>query len=353
MQRGTSFGGALAKTAPPFCLLPICGLCCTHKSMFDPQKIPLFRVKQAYGLDDYEPQELLDHLSPDSVFPYELWQKAYSSYWKYSAAECSRLYKVENPPFPETHQMPEKHFPTDTYATWIVDFFYEMARRISVKDLENGFDYIVETTYGSKSAVNDSDRTFLFYHLQLVENNIASVTRVEGVKNIDLKLSAPHVLSNMFTDAVAVNNIASIHYWSVIRGYPLKQEVKGITHELVKYVVKRAAEGTPLAPETVPPLDELAADLLPQKEGNVIRVPAALWEGRPPAAIRDAMRSEYSDAVIAYVLFRWREVSKTTIGSVLLEGTLPPEKMPTDDKTFRNLTNKLLKEAESLTIVKA
>ena len=44
--------------------------------MFEPQKIPLFRVKQAYGLSDYEPQELLDYLSPDGVFPYELWQKA-------------------------------------------------------------------------------------------------------------------------------------------------------------------------------------------------------------------------------------------------------------------------------------
>ena len=321
--------------------------------MFEPQKIPLFRVKEAYGLNSHEPQELLNELSPDNVFPYELWQKAYSSYWKSPAAECSKLYKVDNPPFPETHQLPEKYFPTETYAKWMVDFFFDMARRISVTDLESGFDYIVETTYDSKSAVSDSDRTFLFYHLQLVDKNIATITRVEGVKDINLNLSSPDILLNIFPDTVAVNNMSAMHYWSVVRGYPLRHEVKGFTHELVRYVIKAAAQRTSPVPEAAPALDEPAAEVPPQEQGNVIRVSAALWEGNPPSAVRDAMKSKYSDAVIAYVLLHWRKVPKTTIGNVLLKGTLTPDKMPTDDKSFRNLTNKLLKEAESLTIVKA
>lgn len=274
--------------------------------MFEPQKIPLFRVKQAYGLGEYEPQELLDYLSPDGVFPYELWQKAYSSYWKYPATECSRLYKVENPPFPETHQIPEKHFPTETYAKWIVDFFYEMARRISFKDLESGFDYIVETTYDSKSAVNDSDRTFLFYHLELVEKNIASIARVEGVKNIDLKLSAPHVLLNIFPDTVAVNNLPAIHYWSVIRGFPFVKEVKGITEKMVEFVIKRAAQKMSPVPETVPALDEPAAEVQPQGQ-KALSLPRSLWDGKTQEYICAALREKgWDNLEIAHVLFHQR-----------------------------------------------
>ena len=305
--------------------------------MFEPQKIPLFRVKQAYGLGEYEPQELLDYLSPDGVFPYELWQKAYSSYWKYPAAECSRLYKVENPPFPETHQIPEKYFPTETYAKWIVDFFYEMARRISFKDLESGFDYIVETTYDSKSAVNDSDRTFLFYHLELVEKNIASITRVEGVKNIDLKLSAPHVLLNIFPDTVAVNNLSAIHYWSVIRGFPFVKEVKGITEKMVEFVIKRAAQKMPPVPEPeqsdiitethIPSSvgEEAPPNTLPevaehgQKEGMIL-IPRSLWEGKTGQQVCNDMRiaGYKEDAPIAYALHYWVGIkSITEIGTIL------------------------------------
>lgn len=313
----------------------------------------MFRVKEAYELNSHEPQELLNELSPDSVFPYELWRTAYSSYWKYPAAECSRLYKVENPPFPEAHQIPEKYFPTETYAIWMVDFFFEMARRISVKDLENGFDYIVETTYDSKSAISDSERMYLFYHLQLVDKNIASITRVEGLKSIDLKLSAPHVLLNIFPDTVAVNNISAIHYWSVIRGYPFIKEGKGITQRLVDYIIKHAAQIMSPTPETASALDEPAAEVSPQEHGNVIRVPAALCEGKPDTVIRDAMRAEFDDSVIAYVLFKWCKIKKTRIGSLLWKKKHPEDEKPTDDKTYRNLANKLLKEAELLTIVKA
>lgn len=274
--------------------------------MFEPQKIPLFRVKQAYGLGEYEPQELLDYLSPDGVFPYELWQKAYSSYWKYPAAECSRLYKVENPPFPETHQIPEKYFPTETYAKWMVDFFYEMARRISVKELESGFDYIVETTYDNKSTVDDSDRTFLFYHLELVEKNIASITRVEGVKNIDLKLSAPHVLLDIFPDTVAVNNLSAIHYWSVIRGFPFVKEVKGITEKMVEFVIKRAAQKMSPVPETAPALDEPAAEVQPQGQ-KALSLPRSLWDGKTQEYICAALREKgWDNLEIAHVLFHKR-----------------------------------------------
>ena len=164
---------------------------CIDRAMLDPQKIPLLRVKQAYGLNDHEAQSLLHELSSTGVFPYDLWREAYSSYWKSQAVECSRLYKVENPPFPEACQGTGKYFSTETYATWMVNFFFEMARRISAKNLEDGFDYIVESTYDSKNAVSEADRESLFYHLAKAEKNIANVARVEGVKVIDMRTFLP------------------------------------------------------------------------------------------------------------------------------------------------------------------
>ena len=320
--------------------------------MLDPQKIPLFRVKQAYELNEYEAQELLNELSPDSVFPYELWQKAYSSYWKNPAAECSRLYKVENPPFPETRQLPEKYFPTETYATWMVDFFFEMARRISAKDLESGFDYIVETTYGSKSAVSDSERMYLFYHLQLVEKNIASITRVEGVKNIDLRLSSPDVLLKIFPDTVAVNTISAIHYWSVIRGYPLCQEVKGITHARVRSVIKAAAQGTPFVLEARPEPPRIITETqIPPRVGqeatehgqqDAILIPRSLWENKKPQQICADMRvsGHTDDAPIAYALHYWVGIKNLTeIGTILRGDGI-------SDSARHKYARKKLKEAE-------
>ena len=303
--------------------------------MFDPQKIPVFRVKEAYGLNVHEAQELLNELSPDNVFPYELWQKAYSSYWKDPAAECSRLYKVENPPFPETHQLPEKYFPTETYATWMVDFFFEMARRIFAEDLESGFDYIVETTYDSKSAVSDSDRTYLFYHLQLVEKNIANITRVEGVKNIDVKLFAPDVLLKIFPDTVGVNNISAIHYWSVIRGYPLSKEVKGITHAHVRSVIKETAQKAP------PVLETISKDIAHEQQ-NAILIPRALWDGKKPQQVCADMRiaGHTDDAPIAHTLHYWVGIKNLTEIGTILRG----ERI--SDSARHKYARKKLKEAE-------
>jgi hypothetical protein len=197
---------------------------CTHKPMLDPQKIFMSRVKQAYGLNEHEAQSLLHELSPDGVFPY-VWQKAYSIYWKYPAAEIARLYKVENPSFPETHSQPIKHCPADVYAKWIADFFFELARRIYAKELENGFDYIVESTYDDKSAASESEREYLFYPLMLAEKNIANIARVEGLKEIDAKLFCADVIFKIFPDTIAVDKIAAIHYLSVV----LKYSRQGVT----------------------------------------------------------------------------------------------------------------------------
>lgn len=315
------------------------------------------RVRQAYGLNGNEVEKTIQVLWPDAVFPVELWHKVHETYWRSFADSNQAVYGTESPVLPEVDTT-NKFFHTYLCSVDMMTFFRKLSLNIQAKILQEGLKNILEETYDDIDAVYPEERKYLFSTLSRLEevdiyDQYSPDSELFEEKILSLSISSYHFISYIFSEAVVVDKIAAIHYWSVIRGYPLKQEVKGITHDLVKYVVKRAAEGAPLVPEAAPPQDELAAENQPQEEGNIISVPAALWEGRPPSAIRDAMRSEYSDAVIAYVLYRWCEVPKTTIGDVLLKGTRPPDKMPSDDKSFRNLTNKLLKEAEPLTIVKA
>lgn len=276
------------------------------------------RVKQAYCLNEHEAQSLLHELSPDSVYPYELWQKAYSTFWKIPAAEYSRLYNVDNPPFPEIHQLSENYFPTEAYAKWMVDFFFEMARRISVRALESGFDYIIESIYDNKSSVSDADREYLFYPLMLAEKNVNNATRIEGVKDINVKLSSPNVLLNIFPDTIAVDKIAAIRYLSVQNDFPLVQEVKGITRALVDSVVKAAVQEMSPVPATAPALKESATDMQPQGQ-NPSSIPRLLWQGKSKEFIYATLREKGWDNLdIAYVLFHKRGFTqKRAIGKLL------------------------------------
>lgn len=314
--------------------------------MLDPQKISLFRVKQAYSLNEHEAQNLLHELSPERVFPYEIWHKAYVSYWKSPAAESSRLYEVENPPFPETRSQPIKHCPTDVYAEWMMNFFFEMARRISAAELEKGFDYIIESTYDNKFSVSETDREYLFRHIVMSDKNIANAARVKGVKDIDLRLSAPDVILKIFPDTIAVDKISAIHYLSVVQKYPFDHEVKGITRSLVESVIKAATQESPHIPEPQPGQETSVAEVQPPEQGSVIRVPASLFEGKPDTAVRDAMKDDYHRSVIAYVLLNWCEVDKTRTGRLLTE------EQYSDPKSYRNLVDRLLEKTATFTIIK-
>ena len=121
---------------------------------------------------------------------------------------------------------------------------------------------------------------------------------------------------------------------------------------------------SPTAPqsEALQPVTETEATPKPLEEAgtpqskndtneSAICVPRALWEGKPSASIRNAMRPKeeggegFSDAVIAYVLFNWAKLeNKTEIGRLLGK----PEQ---DDSSYRRLTTRLLNEAASLTIM--
>ena len=90
----------------------------------------------------------------------------------------------------------------------------------------------------------------------------------------------------------------------------------------------------------------------------VFHIPRAFWEGRPDAAVRDAMKEKYPLAVIAYVLLYWcgpqkSETShRTPQGRKTHVGRLLAGKEYRDDKSYRNLMDMLLKEADAYSIVK-
>jgi hypothetical protein len=290
---------------------------------------------------------LLHALSPDGVFPYALWEKAYAAYWKSPAAECSRLYKFDNSPFPEAGQLQEKYFPIDVFAQWMIDFFYELARRISVMDLENGFDYIVESTYDDKLAVNETDRDFIFYHIKKAGSNIANAARTKGLREINVNLSAPHILLRIFPDTIAVDKIAAIHYLSVVQKYPFVQEVKGITRSLVEAVIKAAAQGTPVPPEIAAPPAESAAEVPSQEMQNATSVSRSLWQGKTQEAIFTALREKgLSNEEIAHILFYKRGFKeKRAIGKLLHDN------QNLTDGAYDKHGDKLFRESKNVKII--
>jgi hypothetical protein len=54
--------------------------------MLDEQKTTIAKLKQAYGLNAQEAEELLHALYPDSVYPYDIWRQVFIKWglgWKF------------------------------------------------------------------------------------------------------------------------------------------------------------------------------------------------------------------------------------------------------------------------------
>ena len=89
------------------------------------------------------------------------------------------------------------------------------------------------------------------------------------------------------------------------------------------------------------------------------RIPATVWRGKPDRAIYEGMKDSYPQQVIAYVLFYWCGADKpetghkTQMGRKTQLGRLFTEKEYSDPKSYRNLMNRLLEEADAYHIVKA
>jgi len=307
--------------------------------MLDPQKTTLSKVKAAYGLNGQEADALLNALFPDGVFPYEVWREAYKKCgWDgllpHGSAEPLNL--------AYTH---DDICPTRIYAIQLVALLIDPARLHNISALEQGFQMVIQETYDGPFPFQEEKENL--FHLMWQENEEYQQQKSsEKIWRIHHQFTTEYnFIQEMFPDTIVVDKAAAIRHLAAC-GFPLRQEVKGITRSLVDSVIKAAVQEIPPVSEMAPAQEEPAAAVPPQEHGNIIRVPAALWEGKPDTAVRDAMRAEFDDSVIAYVLFRWCKVQKTRIGKLL------SEKKFYDEKSYRNFVDKLLEKTDSLTITK-
>ena len=141
----------------------------------------------------------------------------------------------------------------------------------------------------------------------------------------------------------------------ILCDYPLKREVKGLTRRVVDSTLDRlAASAAKVQPEIRPQIPaEISTEACPvplsdsslsAPSGEVIVVPSALWMGKAPASIRDAMKDDFDECVTAHVLLNWCKVGKTQVGRLL-----SPKEFG-DDKSYRNHVDKLLLRAARLSI---
>lgn len=175
--------------------------------MSESQKISLYRVKQAYNLNEHEALALLSALSPHGVFPFAIWREAYALFWEKPAAECAAQCGADNPPFPKDILAPAALFPVDSYAALMTDFFFEMARRVPVSELEKGFDYILEASYDNKFYLSEHKREYIFYNLIQAEKRIVDYRRTKQMKDISTQLSAPNILLEIYPDTCGSHGI--------------------------------------------------------------------------------------------------------------------------------------------------
>ena len=315
------------------------------------------RVRQAYGLTVREGEMLAQALWPDAVQPLGLWHTTYENCWQAFVAGNHVAYGTQMPEFPS---VPELGAGIQTYLLGfdVMEFFRKISTLVPVTSLQYGLNVILEESFEDTASVFPEEREFLFSSLKILstEDIFAQYSPASPLFEkpiFSIPASSYHFIAHIFTDTIMVDRDIAIRY---LRYYPLRQEVKGITRALVESLLRAAPPESSVADKAAAvPLCERS----PQDEKLVFRIPGAFWEGRPDAAVRDAMKEKYPLSVIAYVLLYWcgpqkSETShKTPQGRKTHVGRLLAGKEYRDDKSYRNLMDMLLKEAETYAIIKA
>jgi len=136
---------------------------------------------------------------------------------------------------------------------------------------------------------------------------------------------------------------------------PVEARGQGLTHRVVDSTLDRlSSSAADILPEIQPEAPaEISAEACPVSQpdsvssassGEIIVVPSALWMGKAPASIRDAMKDDFDECVTAHVLLNWCKVGKTQVGRLL-----SPKEFG-DDKSYRNHVDKLMLRAARLSI---
>ncbi|MDR2489696.1 MAG: hypothetical protein LBD42_09450 [Desulfovibrio sp.] len=329
--------------------------------MLNPERIPIGKLKQAYGLNERDIQRLLSALPPDGTFPDTLWRNAYKSFWfgplesylsGYRIGTLFKPSKLDFLLFPEIAIQHDDYFYISKLEEQIIVLFMSLSGILISNILQDGINYIFEEIYDDCNDIFRNEREILFNKISEEDKNYDIKFRTcenisQLLETMDWKRHAiPHkyftFLSSVFIDSIIVNKSAAVRYIFEC-GYPLRREVKGISKAILERITASVAQNAPVHDIVS------SADLPSTPELPPIFVPSELWQGKTPQAVRDGMKQEgYADPVIAHVLFTWCKLkNKKRIGILL--GDNPDQ----DESAHRRRANNLLDEARTLTISSA
>lgn len=326
-------------------------------SMTDRQNITIGRVRQAYGLTAREGEMLVQALWPDAVQPLELWRGVYETCWQAFVASCHAVYGTQLPEFPSAPE-PDTGLQTYLLGFDVMEFFKTISTVVPLNSLRYGLDVILEESFEDTASVFPKEREFLFSGLERLKTEdifeqYSPDSPLFEKPIFSMPASSYHFIAHIFADTIMVDRDAAIRH---LRHCPLRREVKGITRALVESLLRAAPPESSVA-------DKAAAVPLCERSSQdgklVFRIPGAVWEGRPDAAVRDAMKEKYPLEVIAYVLLYWcgSQSSGTghnaSMGRKTHVGRLLAKKEYRDDKSYRNMVDNLLKRTNAYSIVKA
>ena len=324
--------------------------------MTDRQNMTIGRVRQAYGLTAREGEMLVQALWPDAVQPLGLWHTTYENCWQAFVAGNHVAYGTQMPEFPSVPD-PDAGIQTYLLGFDMMEFFRRISTVVPLNSLRYGLDGILEESFEDTASVFPKEREFLFSSLERLKTEdifeqYSPDSPLFEEPIFSIPASSYHFIAHIFADTIMVDRDVAIRY---LRYYPLRREVKGITRALVKAVLRTAPPESSVADNAVAvPICERS----PQDGKLVFRIPRDIWEGRPDAAVRDAMKEKYPLEVIAYVLLYWCGLPKSERGHNSPQGRkthvgrLLAEKEYKDEKSYRNLMDMLLKEADAYSIVK-
>lgn len=207
--------------------------------MLSQERIPIGKLKQAYELSEHDIDALMAKLLPNSVFPYALWQDAYTEFWQWSIREHAQRYRLQEPSFPDAEALPEKYFTTSLHRILIVRFFDEISKSIKISALEKGFDYIIDATYGENNFPYKEQKESLFSALRQEERSLANFQRTSGRLIIDSMQAVDYsCISESFFDTIVVDKYAALSH-IILSGYSFRGPVKGISLALVEHITAR------------------------------------------------------------------------------------------------------------------
>ena len=314
------------------------------------EKISLGRLREAYNLTVNEADAMIQRFWPHSVYPVGLWFKAYETCWKDFAIACCARRKVELPLLPQPPARDNK-INIFLFALDIQEFFRKLLFIIPATALQAGLNYILENTYEDASEIFPDERKILFNSLLKLENTdvfdqYTPDSTLFEKEILAIPVSYYHFISRIFPDTILLQSEAAI---KCLCNYPLRKEVKGITRAFVDSILAQPDKTTTPSGENTNLLPDNPAVAQAEDGKLTFRIPPSVWLGRPEEAVKETMLNIYPLPVIAHVLFNWSNQSKS--GAKTRIGRLLADETYSDSKSYRNLVDRLLKEASAYRIL--